>query len=190
MTAAVQDRVEGWRRRYRDRVSALDERQRRLLAAASFLVRFTVLAAPLYAVVWLGWDGTPMRGWTAEAVMHVLRAVGLDAVRDGTAVTVPGLVVDVSRDSTGWKSVFAVAALVAAVKRPWRSRLAGVMLGVTAVLVMNVVRVASMVYAVSVWQVEYALLHTVLWRWGLTAVVVGVWVAWLRLWPRTARQFL
>jgi exosortase/archaeosortase family protein len=89
------------------------------------------------------------------------------------------LVLDVTRDSTGWKSMLAVTALIIAVGRPFRQTVQGVVTGVGVLFAANLLRITSMFYAVTVYDVSYELLHTVLWRWGLTAVVLVTWLWWL-----------
>lgn len=158
-------------------------RQERLYEGVRFLAVFTVLAAPLYLVVDSGWEAYGLRTVNAAVSAAVLNLAGLPATSSGPFLSVGELLVDVTRDSTGWKSVLAFAALVLATRRPRRSKLYGLAAGIAIILGANVARITSTVYAVHVLSVDYELLHTVLWRWGLTAVVFTAWIVWLR--PRS-----
>ncbi|MDY6769985.1 MAG: exosortase/archaeosortase family protein [Candidatus Nanohaloarchaea archaeon] len=177
--AAVNAELDRARERYRSFEERLDPRQRRLLHAFLFLARFTALAAPFYLVLGSGWDATGVRAATADVAAALLRAAGIGASSTGTFVAAGELLVDVTRDSTGWKSVSVFTALVLASRRPLRTRLWGIAAGAAALLAVNVLRIWSMVYAVTVFGVGYELLHTLLWRWGLTASVIAAWLLWM-----------
>lgn len=172
-------RLERLRSLFRRRVEGLTEWQRRLLAALRFLTVFTLLAAPLYLLVAVGWEGAWLRRRMAAASVAGLHVIGVEAVQDGAFIEAGTFLIDVTRDSTGWKSVLALTALIVATPASWRRRINGVALGVVIVAAANVLRIVTTVYASVVHQVPYELLHTVLWRWGLTVVVLGVWLVWL-----------
>lgn len=174
------DHVISWYQDARERVEQrLTERQQRLFDAFMFLATFALLAVPLYAVMHSGWEANGLRTGFATVSAAVLRVLGIEIVQQGSMLYTPELAVDVSRDSTGWKSLMAFTALVVASRRPFRQKLDGIVIGVGVIAVANVVRIVSMVYAVEVYSVGYELLHTVLWRWGLTGVVFVAWVLWL-----------
>lgn len=183
----VREKFNGVKRRYEAFRGGLTPRQRTLLHALTFLLRFTLLAAPFYLLLDSGWNADGLRRLTAHLSAAVLRTVGVEASSTGSFLRAGDLLVNVTRDSTGWKSVIAFTALVVASQRPWRSRLAGIVAGVAAIVVANLLRVTSTVYATTVFGIDYELLHTVLWRWGLTAAVIVIWAVWMRLSLPSAR---
>jgi len=171
--------------RIRERIDAirddLDERNMVLFDTLLFLVRFTVLAAPVYLLLWQGWDPVWLRSINATISSHVLNLAGLETASSGTFLSAPSILVDVSVDSTGWKSMIAVIALIlATLNEDRRKRLYGIVAGVGIVFFGNIGRITSMVYAVEVLGVEYEFIHTFLWRWGLTFLVFGYWALWLQ----------
>ncbi|MDY6778264.1 MAG: exosortase/archaeosortase family protein [Candidatus Nanohaloarchaea archaeon] len=158
----------------------LEGRNRMLWDILVFLLRFTVLAAPLYILLWTSWNPVWLRSLEAGITHQVLQLAGVSSQHQGTVVTTRTLSVDVSTDSTGWKSVLALAALIIAVRGyTWRERLSGIMAGTVILFTANIARLASMIYAVEVWNISYQLIHLFLWRWGLTAVVLATWLVWL-----------
>lgn len=174
MTSVIQEQIDDIRER-------LDERNERLFDTLLFLIRFTLLAAPVYLLLWQGWDPVWLRSLDAAVSSHVLNLSGLDTVSSGTYLTAESIAVDVSTDSTGWKSMIAVTALIiATMAETTRKRLLGIFGGITIVFIGNIGRITSMVYAVEVYGADYELIHTVLWRWGLTFLVFGYWLLWLR----------
>lgn len=175
----VAERYRTVRRAVNERIDRLSPFQRRLLAALRFLAVFAVLAAPVYGVLHVDWEAPLLREITATVSATVLNVIGLEVVQQGSFIHADSLVLDVTRDSTGWKSLFAFTALVLATQEPVRRKLSGVAAGMVVIGAANVTRIVSMVYAVEVFGVPYELLHTVLWRWGLTGVVLVAWIGWL-----------
>lgn len=159
----------------------LEGRERELWEVFVFLVRFTALVLPLYLLIWLNWDPVWLRSLDAGIASGVLDLLGVSASHTGTVFQTPTIAVDVSVDSTGWKSFLALSALIVAVRGvEWKERLIGILAGAVVVFAANIARLVSMVYAVEMWGISYELLHTLLWRWGLTVVVLGCWLAWMR----------
>lgn len=184
---AVTRRAAAARERYARFRDGLDPRQRQLLAAFTFLAKFTGLAAPLYLLLASGWDAAWLRTAIASVSAAVLDLGGIAAASDGTFVSAGHVLVDVTRDSTGWKSVLALAGLILASRRPWREKGRGLVIGAALVMAVNVIRIVSMVAAVVLFDAEYEFLHLFLWRWGLTGAVIAVWAAWFfRIDPRRA----
>lgn len=160
---------------------SLEGRDQRLWEVLLFLVRFTVLAAPLYLLLWNDWNPVWLRELNAAVAANVLSGLGLDVVQSGSFIGTGQFSVDVSTDSTGWKSFLALVGLMLATRGEAREKkLYGALLALVIVFTGNITRLVTMVYAVAVWGVDYQLIHTFFWRWGLTALVLVSWIAWLR----------
>jgi len=158
----------------------LSEQDEQRLDLLYFFVRLLVLATPLYVLLWIDWNPVWLRTAQAGIATHLLELLSVSATQTGTVVETTRLIVDVSVDSTGWKSMFAVSALVLAVTDLTRRQYGiGLVMGLVTVMVANMLRLVSMIYAVVAWGISYELIHTVLWRWGLTVVVLGYWMTWL-----------
>ncbi len=175
----VRDRTAPVRERWDATRDGMTDRQRALLRAVRFLAVFTAMAAPLYLLLAAGWDASVFRHGFARAAAAVLNGIGIPATSELSFVSTEGMLLDVTRDSTGWKSALAVTALVVATRRPWRTRVQGIVFGLVLVAAANLLRIVTMVYAVVVFGIDYELLHTVLWRWGLTGIVLAAWAVWL-----------
>lgn len=168
------------RERKQELREGLDERNKVLFDTLDFLVRLMVLAAPFYVLLWKGWNPVWLRTLNAAISHTILTLVGVETGHIGTFVAGEAIVVDVSVDSTGWKSMIAVTALMlATVGEKMRKRAYGIIVGLTIVFIGNIARITSMMYAVEVYGADYEFIHTFLWRWGLTILVFVVWVLWL-----------
>ena len=152
-----------------------------------FFIVFGVLSAPVYLIAASGYEFTLLREGFAAGAAALLRLLGHTAAADGVMLYGERIAVNVTRDSTAWKSMFAFAALVFASRRSLQWTVYGLFAGFGVLVAANVVRIASMVYLTEVHAVPFEVMHTVLWRWGLTVVVVVAWAVWLRCYAGSDR---
>ncbi|MCX6820571.1 MAG: archaeosortase/exosortase family protein, partial [Candidatus Aenigmarchaeota archaeon] len=126
--------------------------ERKLLMLVRFVVIFNLLAIPMYAILASGTQLPALQEATTDVVFAIFRALGYTAERSGftivfTAPLQAGIVIDT--DCTGWKSMYAFAALVIATPFAigWKRRSMIVALGVAALFALNIVRIVSTVAA-------------------------------------------
>src|SRR3972149_2216408 len=90
----------------------------KLIAVTKFLVIFNLLAIPLYIAIYTDFYFYPLQEFTAKISHAILELFGYNVSLDGNMVIVASkeliLRVTVSWDSTGWKSMYALIALVIA----------------------------------------------------------------------------
>jgi exosortase/archaeosortase family protein len=155
--------------------------RRKLLLLAEFIVKFNLLAIPMYAIMLSGTQLQPLQSVTTDAVYAVFKILGYAAERSGTTIAFgsplyTNIVIDT--DCTAWKSMYAFVALMLATPFAlgWEKRLKLILLGVAALFVLNVARIVSTVaFAVSFGISWLDVVHTVLWREGMILAVVAFW---------------
>lgn len=160
----------------------------RLLNVLEFLLVFNLLAIPMYAILLSNATFAPLQSLLAAMTAYALKSQGLSAAASGAFVSVldaQNVVrnVEISFDSTGWKSLYALAALVIATPIydfHFRSKLKFLAVGLPGIFALNFLRIWSTVWysAVFGWQ-NFDVIHIFLWREGLIAVVVLFWFFWL-----------
>lgn len=145
-----------------------------------FLVRFNILAIPLYLLLWIDFNPLWLRELNSWLTGDIIRFLGIDVTQGGTIVDTAHLSMDVSTDSTGWKSYIALSALIIALTDyPWRERALGICGGLVLVFFGNLARLVTMIYLVEVFGVSYDLIHNLFWRWGLTLLIFLYWAGFL-----------
>lgn len=162
--------------------------EERLKSTLYFLVRLLVLSIPLYIVVLFQLDLTPLQNAVAGQSQYLLQLLGFGVTREGPLISAvwgsgEPFKFLISPDSTGWKSLLFLSALVLAVPGiRWRKRLWGLVIGLPLVWAGNLVRVLAIVLVERDWGIEAAMaVHDYLWRFGLMALVLGIWLVWLKL---------
>ncbi len=169
-------------------VKRLQKKERlttRLTSVVIFLVTFNLLAIPLYIALYTDFSFEPLKELNARMVSTSLIFLGYDVYSDGSKVNllsgdVPQKI-DISWDSTGWKSMYAIAALIIAtpISRISR-RIRFAVLGIAIIFLVNYLRiVTTILISVQFGFNLFNIIHTVLWREGLILAVVGVWFGWM-----------
>jgi len=161
--------------------------QKRLWGALEFLIRLLILSIPLYLVLILAIDLSPLQHVVASHSASLLKALGYNVFQEGYRIlvgTIPNhFYFLINEDCTGWKSMLFLFALIFAVPRiAMKKRILGLVIGLPIVWVGNLMRVLGVVLAERAWGVDFALtLHDYGYRLGLIALVLIIWVVWLKL---------
>lgn len=148
---------------------------------------FNMLSIPLYIALYTNFSFEPLKELNAGIVSVTLRFLGYDARADGSVINlVSGEAmnkIDISWDSTGWKSMYAVAALIIATPiSEFSRRMKFALGGAVAIFFINYIRIATTIFVSAKFGFTlFDIVHTVLWREGLILAVVAIWFAWMRM---------
>lgn len=157
----------------------------RLIYILTFLIRFCAMAIPLYLILLLGADFSFLQKIVVSNVISTLPLFGVSASADGfdiiTNTKIP-VMVDISPDCTGWKSMLAYAALVLAVPNVSRRKRAVGLAGVLIIHALNVLRIAFLTWVEVNHGIQAFLsTHTFLLKAGFPIIILLVWLCWLFL---------
>ncbi len=171
-------------------VKRLQKKERltnRLASVLIFLVTFNLLAIPLYIAIYANLSFEPLKELNARIVSATLDFFGYDSYSDGSTVNLvsDGVLqkIDISWDSTGWKSMYAIGALILATPISKISRkIKFAVIGIAIIFLINYLRISSTILISANFGFNlFDIIHTVLWREGLILAVVGVWLVWMRM---------
>ncbi len=170
---------------YRKALSRLPERDRKLLDLLLFLLRLLALSVPLYLLMGAGAALYPLQRAVTAQSDALINALGIETQAGELVIFVGScapFALYIGPDCTGWKSMMLLSALMLATLRVgMRKRLLGIAVGVPLVYAGNIGRIALTVVIENAYGEEAALfLHDVLWQAGLTALVLCLWLVWLR----------
>lgn len=159
-----------------------DTREARLLR---FFVRFNAFAIPLYVILFANLQSEALQRATADAVLWLLQASGFQAAANGLLISIPitggSWAAFINWDCTGWKSALALFALIFASEARGRKKLFGIAF-VAALFAVNLARIWFMFWYVSAYDLaNYAVVHDIVWSWGLIFAVIALWIAWARM---------
>ncbi|MBI2005460.1 MAG: archaeosortase/exosortase family protein [Candidatus Aenigmarchaeota archaeon] len=169
------------------RIQKKERLTRRLVPVVIFLATFNLLAIPLYIGIYTNFSFDPLKELNARMVSATLNFFGYNTHPDGSMVNLVSddvtQKIDISWDSTGWKSMYAIAALIMSTPISKISRrMKFALVGVASIFLINYIRlVTTILISVRFGFDLFDIIHTVLWREGLILAVVGIWLVWVRM---------
>lgn len=110
-------------------------------------------------------------------VGSITTLLGYSFTAEGTSIVGKNAIYIITRDCLGWKSMSVFAALVFATPKA-RDRLKIFIGGLAILLAANIVRIVSTVILAEHGIISFDIIHTFLWRWGMSLVVLILWFTW------------
>jgi exosortase/archaeosortase family protein len=117
---------------------------------------------------------------TAAVSTAILRILGFDAAHRGSYIALTGGGVDIQRGCDGLQAAMLYAIAVLSFPVRWRSRLVGALVGILAILILNLVRVVTLV----ILQVHapgfFPTAHISVWPILIIFASILLWILWAR----------
>ncbi len=157
------------------------ERRKKLVTILIFLIKFNLLAIPMYIIMYLDLTLPPLQVFLADMTEKILTSLGYSVARQDQFLTLSNITIDISMDCTGWKSMYALAALTIATPSIWKKKLRFLVIGLPAIFLLNFIRIVTTIIFALQFGLQYLeIVHTLFWREGLILAVVVAWFLWLR----------
>jgi exosortase/archaeosortase family protein len=160
----------------------LQKKEKKLLALLLLLVAFNILSIPMYLVMYFNLSFKPLQYFLALATTKFLNALGYPVFQDGFTVVANNFnLIEISWDSTGWKSMYTLLALgIVTPVNSWKKRMKFICISIPAIFLLNFIRITTTILVGLNFGFQYfEVVHTFLWREGLILAIVCIWAAWL-----------
>lgn len=153
-------------------------------SVAWYVVRFLLLLAAFQALflAYLSEHAAfaaYLRGY-ASLSGWLLGLFGEEVVVHGQVMVGSGAGIEVRRGCDAFQPIALYCANVLAFPAPWRRRLTGLLVGVLALLVLNVARILSLYWLDEVGSPWFQTAHVTLWPVGFIVVSLLAWMVWAR----------
>jgi exosortase/archaeosortase family protein len=133
----------------------------------------------MLATRWVGdWVNERLTAGIAHATAGVLRALGNDAFAQGSMVAVGPVQLRIIGECTAVHVMALFAAAVIAFPANWKNRLAGIAFGLTAIQLVNLIRMTSLYYVIARWPEHFETAHLVVWQSLMVLVAILLWALW------------
>ena len=156
-----------------------------ILTGIFFLAKLNLLAIPLYLIIFFNLSYLPLQTFVASVNVELLKSLGYTVSQNENLFTINTLDkilrVQVSWDSTGWKSLYAIATLILATPVAGLSRkLKYLAFSLPSIFLINVMRIFSTVIFSLTYGLQYFdFIHSVLWRATIIVSVLALWTVFL-----------
>lgn len=159
-------------------------RNEKLVRILWFLIKFNIFAIPLYIIMFTGFTIYGLQEFLANIVTILLNSTGIPASLSGINIIIPVVggffSAEITWDCVGWKSLLTFLALVFATDFSIRKKLLAMLL-LPLIFIINIIRLWFMFFYVYNYGVEnYPIIHATIWSWGLIAVILILWILWLK----------
>lgn len=144
-----------------------------------FMGKMLIAGLVFRAVLFLNPNTQIFQVWLAEISQNVLALFGHSFDIQGFLLVGEGNSYLISRDCLGWKSMAAFTALIYASTENLGKEFRVLFLGIIGLAVANVFRIVSTIILSEAGIISFDIVHTFLWRWGMTFLVLGIWYLWL-----------
>jgi exosortase H (IPTLxxWG-CTERM-specific) len=155
------------------------QRNRREL---TFLILFVVLLGGGFTLISINWINDhavePFTAGIARLSGGVLHLLGQDVSMNGTVIRNPHFAVNIRNGCNGIEAMLIFLAAVLAFPASWKSRLTGLVLGILAIQVINLVRVVALFLTGVYFPKIFDTSHTVIWQTIVILFGVLLWIFW------------
>jgi len=148
----------------------------------TFLILFVVLLAAGFTLISINWVNDhavePFTAGIARVSGGVLDLLGQNVRMEGTVIRSPRFAVNIRNGCNGIEAMLIFLAAVLAFPASWKSRLAGLALGILAIQVVNLVRVVALFLTGVYFPRIFDTSHTVIWQTIVILFGVLLWIFW------------
>lgn len=155
------------------------ERQRRLHETSLFVLKLLFLGILFRLLLASSPDTYFLQELLASQVRTFLGFLGIELQQQGVLLIGEKGSYLINQDCLGWKSMAAFAALVIASAEEVRNLWKYLALGILGLIAVNFLRIVTTVVLSYHGILSFEIIHTFLWKWGLTLIVFGFWVLYL-----------
>ncbi len=150
----------------------------RLLFVTKFVIAIAVAIALLSLTVVDDHVVRPFSEVQTKAAGFVLRAARQSVRAVGTLLMQGSYAVDVKNGCNGIEAMALLTSALVAFPAPWRSRLAAIVAGGMLLVVVNIIRIASLFVILRDYPKAFEFMHVVVWQVALFLLVIGFFTKW------------
>lgn len=152
----------------------------RLEKMLPFISKLFLAGLVFRGIIYLNPDTYILQRYLAVGTTEIMNLFGSSYSLQGMTIIAENSNYLINQDCLGWKSVSAFTALIYASSKRFRNHLKTVLTGSIALIIANIIRIISTIWLTELGIVSFDIIHTFLWRWGMTLLVLLIWYLWLR----------
>lgn len=174
----LKEKLQAFKKRFNNgRFEDLSERQERLLQANIFMGKMLAVGALFHLFLYLYPDTTGIQESFAGLITATMNFFGYGFTHEGIYIMSEASGYRIVQDCLGWKSMMAFTALMIA-SGDIRNNLKYLGAGLVLISIANYVRVVTTIHLAEAGILSFEVIHSFLWTWSLTAIVLAVWMIW------------
>jgi len=150
-----------------------------LLIFLDFVLTLNLLSIPFYLLLHFDVEIQFLKNMQAFLVSKLLSFSGLSSIAEENFIIVDGKVYEVSWDSTGWKSLYTLFALIVSTPILHKRKIKPLAIALLLMFLFNIIRIFTTIYFSHKELYSFDFLHLGLWRWGSIGFLLFLWLIFL-----------
>jgi len=170
--------------------SKILKRRKKLLEILKSIIFFNILAIPMYLVIYSNFSLPELQIFLSSCIANTLKALGYPVTQTGYFLWMgfpseKEIILqkfEITFDCTGWKSMYALAALaIATPKIDKKKKIKFIAIALPLIFFVNFLRITTTLIFTYHLGYEYlSVVHNFLWREGLIFAILIIWFLWLK----------
>jgi len=156
----------------------LTDRQEKLNKTFLFMLKLLAAGAVFQLILYLYPDTTGLQVALAQQIHAITGFFGMNFEQQGIYLISDSARYYITQDCLGWKSMAMFTGLVFAGSTRFRNHLKYILGGVIVIYAANIVRIITTLYLSEAGIISFGVIHGIMWKWGLTALVLVMWLVW------------
>jgi exosortase/archaeosortase family protein len=160
----------------------MDRRVKRkdlILNFLDFILVLNLISIPLYLFIYFNIEFSFLKESEAFLAAKFLKVLGLNSVSEKNFVVIDNKIYEISWDSTGWKSLYTLFALIMSTPVRNRRKIKPIIIGLSLIFLFNIARITATIYLSYKQTYSFDFLHIGLWRWGSIGFLLFIWFIFL-----------
>jgi exosortase/archaeosortase family protein len=149
------------------------------LTFLDFILVLNLLSIPLYLFIYFKIEVSFLKESEAFLTAELLKVLGLNSVSEKNLVVINNKIYEISWDSTGWKSLYTLFALIMSTPIRNRRKIKPIIIGLSLIFLFNIARITTTIYLSHKQIYSFEFLHIGLWRWGSIGFLFFIWFIFL-----------
>lgn len=154
------------------------DEQQQLWETTEFLAKLLAVGLVFRAILYFNPDTLFLQEQLAGTIHYLLELAGYSFELQGALIVGSPDSYYITRDCLGWKSMSAFVALVFASADSWRQEIKFMAAGALFIALLNIIRVLSTIVLSEAGIISFEIIHSFLWKWGMTLAVLALWYLW------------
>jgi exosortase/archaeosortase family protein len=138
-----------------------------------------LLSIPLYVFILFDIQPKFLKNFEAFLVSRLINFLGLTSKAEENFIIIDNKIYEISWDSTGWKSLYTLFALIMSTPIYNRRKIKPLIIGLSLLFLFNITRIATTIYLSYKQIYSFDFLHLSLWRWGSIGFLLFIWLIFL-----------
>ncbi|MEM5875232.1 MAG: archaeosortase/exosortase family protein [Candidatus Aenigmatarchaeota archaeon] len=140
-----------------------------------FLVVLLLFLIPFYFLIIYNFEVRSFKVFQAKLVSLAFSILGINVYTEENFVILNNSFFEISWDSTGWKSIYILIALILATPVRFKRKYKYIIVAIFATILVNLSRILITIYSTVFFGVEFKFLHIFLWRYFMGVYVLTFW---------------